>query len=122
MIYRGFFIKSVAEFITINFDARPPSGYLYSKPFQSILLILRLTGFIAGHEWPYYILDAVPIAFSIGIFNVIYPPEYLPKDGKETLDHPHEPLVRPSDELPEYDQFKLVTQGLAAEERVGHAA
>ena len=66
-------------------------------------------------------LDAVPIAFSIGIFNVIYPPEYLPKDRRETLDHPHERLVRLSEDLPEYGQFKLVTQGLA-EERVGHAA
>ena len=80
----------------------------------------------AGHEWPYYVLDAVPITFSIGIFNVVYPPEYLPNDRKETLDNPHEPLPKLSEELPEelpeseHGQFKLVTQG-PVEDRASQA-
>ena len=35
-IYRVFFTESTAEFITIDFDTRPPSGYLYSEFFPSI--------------------------------------------------------------------------------------
>jgi hypothetical protein len=104
--------------LTLTHD-RPRAISIVS--FPSILLILIPTSLITGHEWPYYILDAVPIAFSIGIFNIIYPPEYLPKDRKETIDHPHEPLARSSDELPEHEQFKLVSQGLA-EERVEQSA
>lgn len=75
---------------------------------------------LAGHEWPYYVLDAVPIAFSIGIFNAIYPPDYLPKDRGKTLDHSHEPLPKISEELSKDEQIKLVTQG-PTEDRVGHA-
>ena len=78
---------------------------------------LAMTILLAVHEWPYYVLDAVPIAFSIGVFNVVYPPEYLPKDRKETLDHPHEPPFKTSEELLEYGQNKLVTEGLA-EDRI----
>jgi len=81
---------------------------------------LLLTILLPGHEWPYYALDAVPITFAIGIFNFIYPPDYLPKDRTKTLDYPHEPLPTSSEELPENEQFKLVTQCLT-EDRVGGA-
>jgi hypothetical protein len=102
-------ISIAAEFITINFDARPPSGYLWSASACPPLRVRSLTNplLLTGHEWPYYVLDAVPIAVSVVIFNIVYPPDYLPKDRKETVGAPHEPLPKSSEELPEYGQEQM---------------
>lgn len=55
------------EFITVDFTKRPAGGYLF------------LT------EWPYYVLDATPIALSIAVYNLWSPPKYLPRTKQETM-------------------------------------
>ncbi|PVF93812.1 hypothetical protein CPB86DRAFT_789681 [Serendipita vermifera] len=60
-------IYRAVEFISIDFTKRPIGGYLFTT------------------EWPYYVLDATPIALSIFIFNVLFPPNYLPRKKSETL-------------------------------------
>ncbi|CCA73357.1 related to RTM1 protein [Serendipita indica DSM 11827] len=52
-------IYRAIEFGTVDFKRRT-QGYLYT------------------HEWPFYVLDAVPILAAAVILNVIHPSSYLP--------------------------------------------
>lgn len=60
-------IYRAVEFITVDFYKRPINSYLYNT------------------EWPYYVLDALPIALSIFAFNIVFPANHLPKTKDETL-------------------------------------
>lgn len=77
------------EFATINFDSTT-QGYLYNT------------------EWPFYVLDAVPVLIATVLFNIVYPASYLPRkkglriDGSMELQRKHwwsrEVKVAPSEE------------------------
>ncbi|KIM20147.1 hypothetical protein M408DRAFT_82469 [Serendipita vermifera MAFF 305830] len=60
-------IYRAVEFISLDFNQRPPNGYLYVT------------------EWPYFVLDAVPIAAATFVYNVLFPSRYLPRTKKERL-------------------------------------
>jgi len=60
-------VYRTVEFITVDFYKRPINSYLYNT------------------EWPYYVLDALPIALAIFTYSVLFPPKYLPKTKSETL-------------------------------------
>ncbi|KAG8837846.1 hypothetical protein FRC20_006575 [Serendipita sp. 405] len=55
-------IYRAIEFITVDFNSRPPRGYFFNV------------------EWAYYVLDALPIAIATGVYNVIFPAKYLQGD------------------------------------------
>ncbi|KAG8833938.1 hypothetical protein FRC17_009809, partial [Serendipita sp. 399] len=59
-------IYRAIEFITVDFNARPPKGYFFNV------------------EWAYYVLDALPIAITTGVYNIIYPAKYLRDDGEDS--------------------------------------
>lgn len=81
----------LTEFMTVDFHTRPVSGYLYSKSTSSKRCQHTLTC-SPDTEWPYYVLDALPIVVATIVFNIIYPASYLPRDRKETLDKEHHEL------------------------------
>lgn len=60
-------IYRAVEFISLDLNQRPPNGYLYVT------------------EWPYFVLDAVPIAAATFVYNVLFPAQYLPRTKKERL-------------------------------------
>ncbi|KAG8832355.1 hypothetical protein FRC18_005183 [Serendipita sp. 400] len=55
-------IYRAIEFITVDFNSRPPRGYFFNV------------------EWAYYVLDALPIAIATGVYNVVFPAKYLRRD------------------------------------------
>lgn len=69
-------IYRAVEFISVDFYKRPINSYLYNT------------------EWPYYVLDALPIALAIFSYNVLFPAKYLPKTKDERL--PKEDIVDPT--------------------------
>lgn len=60
-------VYRAVEFISVDVTKRPVAGYLYTT------------------EWPYYVLDALPIAFAIAVYNIFFPGKYLPKTKQERL-------------------------------------
>jgi len=60
-------IYRAVEFISVDFNKRPINSYLYNT------------------EWPYYVLDALPMAVAIGIYNILFPAKYLPRTKDEKL-------------------------------------
>lgn len=61
-------IYRAIEFGTIDFGSEDVQGYLWD------------------HEWPFYVLDAVPILIATVLFNVVYPAAYLPKKKGVRMD------------------------------------
>ena len=55
------------EFATLDFTSST-QGYLYT------------------HEWPFYVLDAVPILIATVLFNVVSPGAYLPRKKGVRID------------------------------------
>ena len=37
------------------------------------------SGYLFTHEWPFYVLEALPMLVAVGTFVVWYPPHYIPK-------------------------------------------
>ncbi|PVF93987.1 RTA1-domain-containing protein [Serendipita vermifera] len=44
------------------------------------------TGYLYNHEWPYYVLDAIPILIATVAFNIISPITYLPREKGLRMD------------------------------------
>lgn len=69
-------IFRTVEFATIDFDSQT-QGYLFN------------------HEWPFYVLDAVPVLIATFIFNIVNPSSVLPRkkglriDGSVELQRRH---------------------------------
>ncbi|PVF97170.1 RTA1-domain-containing protein [Serendipita vermifera] len=73
-------IYRAVEFITIDLSTRPVSGYLWNT------------------EWPYYVLDALPIALSVLVYLILFPPNYLPSNPDVVL-HKDEEVALSSNEV-----------------------
>ena len=46
--------------------------------FGTIDFTSSAQGYLYNNEWPFYVLDAVPILIATVLFNVVYPGRYLP--------------------------------------------
>lgn len=74
----------LSEFISLDLNKRPPGGYLYVT------------------EWPYFVLDGLPMAVSVFltlssvrahkpvqfatfVYNILFPAKYLPRTKDEKL-------------------------------------
>lgn len=60
-------IYRAIEFITLDLTQHPINSYLYNT------------------EWPYYVLDALPIAVAVFVYNIFFPAKYLPHTKHERL-------------------------------------
>jgi len=60
-------IYRAVEFISVDFNKRPITSYLYTT------------------EWPYFVLDALPMAVAIFVYNILFPAKYLPRTKAEKL-------------------------------------
>lgn len=86
---------------------RPDAPVLADRAFKAICIstaliavrsIYRLIEFALGvegypfsNEWPFYVLEAVPMLFAISIFSLWYPPAYLPRNKFGDVDDPEKP-------------------------------
>ncbi|KAG8833939.1 hypothetical protein FRC17_009810 [Serendipita sp. 399] len=59
-------IYRAIEFITVNFNVIPPTGYFFYV------------------EWAYYVLDALPIALATAVYNLAFPSKYLREQNLES--------------------------------------
>ncbi|PVF97173.1 hypothetical protein CPB86DRAFT_786169 [Serendipita vermifera] len=58
-------IYRAVEFLTMDLSTTDMSGYLLDT------------------EWPYYVLDALPVAAAILVYNFLFPAKYLPEKGDD---------------------------------------
>lgn len=75
----------------------PWKKHLYSLYIVSAMILVRSVfrvieyglgndGYLLGHEWPTYVLDAVPMFFAMVCFAVWYPSELQPFLGRSQLE------------------------------------
>ncbi|KAG8815585.1 hypothetical protein FRC19_000939 [Serendipita sp. 401] len=64
-------IFRTVEFATIDFD-KEAQGYLFNN------------------EWPFYVLDSIPVLIATVVFNIVNPSAYLPRKKGLRMDGSHE--------------------------------
>jgi len=54
--------------------------------FGTIDFTTTTQGYLYNNEWPFYVLDAVPVLIATVLFNVVNPPKYLPRKKGTRMD------------------------------------